>query len=289
MLRFGRRKDFRKFRNQRRCQRTAADNQRQPPPQIGADVGKHNIRNAERYRNRRQRRQPDKARQRLFKVKDFLLAVARFGNFSVQPVRKQRGQNHQNAHGENPYNQTRLKINAVRQHDQIAVIGIHHARTQNDKADKRHAGNAVGFKTVRSRADGVARVVAGAIGNHARIARIVLADFKDNFHQIRTDIGNFGENAAANAQRRRAERFADGKADKARARTLFRYEQQNCHHHNQLNADEQHADGHAGLERQAHYLVRLAFKRRKSRARIRVVVDAHTEPRHRIRAENTQH
>ena len=86
------------------------------------------------------------------------------------------------------------------------------------KDDQRDAGDAVGLETVGAGSDRVARVVARAIRDHAGVARVIFLDLEDDLHQVRADVGDLGENAAGNAQRSRAERFADREADEARAR-----------------------------------------------------------------------
>ena len=50
------------------------------------------------------------------------------------------------------------------------------------------------------------------------IARVVFLDVEDDLHQVGADVGDLGEDAAGDAQRRRAERLADGEPDEARAR-----------------------------------------------------------------------
>ena len=89
---------------------------------------------------------------------------------------------------------------------------------EQDEGDQRDAGHAVGLEAVGRRADGVAGVVAGAVGDDARVARVVLLDLEDDLHQVRADVGDLGEDAAGDAQRRGAERLADGEADEARSR-----------------------------------------------------------------------
>ena len=96
-------------------------------------------------------------------------------------------------------------------------------RRQNDEGDQCYAGDSIGFEAVGRRPDAVAGIVAGAVGNYAGIAGIILFDFKDNLHQIRADIGNFGKDAAGNTQGAGAERFTDGKADKAGPGQFTRY------------------------------------------------------------------
>jgi hypothetical protein len=66
----------------------------------------------------------------------------------------------------------------------------------------------------------VAGVVAGAVGDDAGIAGVVLGQLEDDLHQVGADVGDLGEDAAADAQRRGAERLADREPDEARADEL---------------------------------------------------------------------
>src|SRR5438045_887583 len=65
--------------------------------------------------------------------------------------------------------------------------------------------DAVGPQPVRRRADRVARVVTRAVGDHARVARVVFLDVEDDLHQVAADVGDLGEDAAGDAQRTGAE------------------------------------------------------------------------------------
>ena len=118
------------------------------------------------------------------------------------------------------------------------------------------------------------------------IARVVFLDVEDDLHQVRPDVGDLGEDAARDAQRRRAQRLADGKADEARAGVLAGNEQQDAQHDQQLDADEQHADAHARLERNGVDRVGLAFQAGKGRSRVRERVDADAEPGDAVAAGN---
>ena len=62
------------------------------------------------------------------------------------------------------------------------TIGIVHG--QQDEGDERDAGDAVGFETVGRGSDRIARVVAGAIGDHAGVARVVFLDLEHDLHQV---------------------------------------------------------------------------------------------------------
>ena len=89
---------------------------------------------------------------------------------------------------------------------------------QHDERDERDAGHAVGLEAVGRRADRVAGVVAGAVGDDAGVPRVVFLDLEDDLHQVGADVGDLREDAAGDAQRRRAERLADGEAEEAGAR-----------------------------------------------------------------------
>ena len=101
---------------------------------------------------------------------------------------------------------------------------------QHDEADQRHAGHAVGLEAVGRRADRVARVVAGAVGDHAGVARVVFLDAELDLHQVGADVGDLGEDAAGDAQRGGAQRLADGEADEALAGECGRHEQHDAEH-----------------------------------------------------------
>ncbi len=87
---------------------------------------------------------------------------------------------------------------------------------EEDERDERDAGDAVGLEAVGRRTDRVTRVVAGAVGDDAGVTRIVFLDLEDDLHEVRADVGDLREDAARDAERRGAERLADGEADEAR-------------------------------------------------------------------------
>ena len=102
------------------------------------------------------------------------------------------------------------------------IVGL--GDREQDEDDERDAGDAVRLEAVGARADRVARVVARAVGDDARVARVVFLDLEDDLHQVRADVGDLREDAAGDAERRGAERLADGEADEALARVLVRDE-----------------------------------------------------------------
>ena len=155
---------------------------------------------------------------------------------------------------------------------------------EKDEGDERDAGDTVGFETVCARADGVARVVAGAICDDPGIARIVFFNFEDDFHEVGADVGDFGEDAARDSKGCGAEGFADSEADEARAGVVARDEKKNEEHHQELDTDEHHADAHTCFERRVVNRIGLAAEARKSGAGVSEGVDANAEPRDAVAA-----
>src|ERR1035441_8810613 len=84
----------------------------------------------------------------------------------------------------------------------VAIDGDGH-RSHAEKAESHQAGDAVGFQAASRGTDRIARVVARAIGDDAGIAHVVFLDLEHDLHQVRTDIGDLGEDAAGHAERRR--------------------------------------------------------------------------------------
>ena len=123
---------------------------------------------------------------------------------------------HHDAHGENPDQQQDLRLLLV--------------HSQQNERDQRDARDAVSLEAVRAGADRVTGVVARAIGDHARVARVVFLHLEHDLHQIGANVGDLGEDAAGDAQRRSAQGLADGEADEARAGVVTGHEQQNHQH-----------------------------------------------------------
>ena len=149
---------------------------------------------------------PDQVGQGMFEVELLLAGEQGLADRIVDEVGDERGDDHQDAHGEDP-------------DDQLAAHGGICGQGQGQKGDQGHAGDAVGLEAVRRGADAVARVVARAVGDDAGVFRIVFRQMEDDLHQVGTDVGDLGEDTAADAQRAGAEGFADGKADEAGAGT----------------------------------------------------------------------
>src|SRR5262249_49623895 len=174
------------------------------------------------------------------------------------------GYQHHDAHNEDPDQQLNLYFS----------LGY---RQQNE-GDQRDTGHAVGFEAVGAGAHGIAGVVPGAIGDDAGVAGVVFLDLEDDFHQVGTDVGNLGKDAAGDTQRRGAQRFANSETDEAWACVRTRDEEQNAEHDQQLHADQHHADAHAGLQRNVVDRVRLALETGERCARVSEGVDADSEP-----------
>ena len=169
-----------------------------------------------------------------------------------------------------------------------ALLGEERGRDgQQDEADESHTRHAVGLEAVRRRAHRVTRVVAGAVGDHAGVTRIVFLDVEDDLHQVGADVSDLGEDAARDAQGGGAQRLADGEAEEALVGDVVRHEQQHHQHQQQFHADEQHADRHACLERDLVDGVGLARECREGRARVGEGVDADTEGGDEHRASDT--
>src|SRR5262249_42645833 len=152
----------------------------------------------------------------------------------VDEVGGARGDDHHDTHHEDPYQQLDL-----------------HGGTGNgeqDEGDEGYAGDAVSLEAVRRRSDRVPGVAGGAIRDHAGGARVLLLDLEDDLHEVGADVGDLGEYPPRDAQRRGAQRLPDGESDEAGARVIAGNEQEDEQHDHQLDADEQHADGHPRLE-----------------------------------------
>ena len=134
---------------------------------------------------------------------------------------------------------------------------------QGQKGDQGNARHAVRFEAVRRRTDAVARVVTGAVGDDARVFRVIFRQMEDDLHQVGADVGDLGEDAAADPERAGAKRLTDGKADEARARQLLG-EDQDADHEEQLDAHEEKTDAHAGAQRDIDHLNRSALREAKA-------------------------
>ena len=90
----------------------------------------------------------------------------------------------------------RIRIAKIQMIRVPAMIGIE-GQGEGEEGDQGDAGHAVGLEAVGRRPDAVARVVARAVGDDARVLRVVLRQMEDDLHQVGADIGDLGEDAAA--------------------------------------------------------------------------------------------
>ena len=118
------------------------------------------------------------------------VAVLGLGDETVDEIGGGAGDEHHDAHHENPHKQLNLHG------------GIFHR--QQNKGDQCDPGYAIGFKTIGTRAHRVAGVIARAVRNDAGVARVVFLDFEDDLHEVGADVGNLRKDAASDAQGRRA-------------------------------------------------------------------------------------
>ena len=87
-----------------------------------------------------------------------------------------------------------------------------------------HDGDLVRLKDVRRHAGAIADVVTHQVGNHGRIARIVLFQALFHFaHQIRTHVGRLRKNTTAHAHKQRQQRAAKTKAQQRIRRCLAQH------------------------------------------------------------------
>src|SRR5208337_3509119 len=139
-----------------------------------------------------------------------------------------------------------------------------------------------------SRSHAVARVVAGTVGDHPGVLRVVFGQMKDDLHQIGAYIGDLGEDAAADPERACTEGLTDGEADEGRADHLPGQEDQDTDHEEELHAYQEEPHTHAGTQGDGDDVDRLAIERCKGGPGICPGVDPHPEPGHAVRAEYSE-
>ena len=133
------------------------------------------------------------------------------------------------------------------------------ARGREQQAAQQHGGDdgdGVGLEQVRGHAGAVADVVADVVGDHRRIARVVLGDAGlDLAHQIGADVGALGEDAAAETGEDRNQRTAEAEAYERRQRDRLTG-RRHCRQHpvvtgypQQPEADHEQAGDGAAAER----------------------------------------
>ena len=91
-------------------------------------------------------------------------------------------------------------------------------------AEQHHGdrGDRVGLEQVGGHAGAVADVVAHVVGDHGRVARVVLGDARlDLADEVGADVGGLGEDAAAESREDRDQRAAEAEADERVDRVLL--------------------------------------------------------------------
>ncbi len=140
------------------------------------------------------------------------------------------------------------------QHCIGAGLGQHQAAQQHGGDD----GDRIGLEQVGGHAGAVAHVVTHVVGDHRRVARIVFGNAGfDLAHQVGTDVGTLGEDAAAQTREDRDQRGTEGQADQGMQRLFHRQvhaQQQRvvAGHAQQAEADHQHAGDGAAAEGDVH-------------------------------------
>ena len=90
-------------------------------------------------------------------------------------------------------------------------------RTGDKQAAQQHGGDdghGIGLEQVGGHAGAVADVVADVVGDHGRVARVVLGDAGlDLAHQVGADVGALGEDAAAQTGEDGDQRTAEAQTD----------------------------------------------------------------------------
>ncbi len=166
-------------------------------------------------------------------------------------------------------------------------VALEQQRAQQHRGDD---GHRVGLEQVGRHAGAVADVVAHVVGDHRRVARVVLGNAGlDLAHEVGADVGTLGEDAAAQPREDRDQRAAEGEADQrldhvvqpflhhvGDARRRAQQEQVEAGHAQQAQADDQHAGDGAAAERDRQRLVQ-ARARGLGRAHVRAHRDVHAD------------
>src|SRR5271170_19209 len=225
MTRFRGSEGFYQLGNDSAGQGAARDDGRElpPPRRIAAKNGNNDGRNGIGKSDRNEGSDPHQPGERGFEIHLLSVAVAALLNDAVDEVGYCAGDQHDNAHYEDPDEQLYLNRRTL--------------HCQEDEGDKCDASDAVRFKAVCGWADGISSVVTGTISNNAGVARIVFFNLEHDFHQVGTDVGDFGEDTARDPKRGRAERLAYGESNEARSSVVSRDEEKNDEHHQEFHAD----------------------------------------------------
>ncbi len=191
----GAREYFCEFRYQRAGDSSAADDGGQRPPKaliLLSQVSQQVIAGEKSNADGDEGCYPDQVGQRMLKVKIFFTGESAFTDGVIDKIRCERSQNHKNSHGKNPDDKF------------TAHIGVF-CQSKRQKSNQRNARYTISFKAIRGGANAVAGIVTGAIGDDTGVFGVVFRKMKHDFHQVGTNVGDFGEDTTADTKRGGAE------------------------------------------------------------------------------------
>ena len=168
----------------------------------------------------------------------------------------------------------------------VACPGGFFVDREEDEGDEGNACYPISFKAVGAWSDGVAGVVTGAVGYDPWIAGIVFLDVENDLHEVGADVGDLGEDATGDTQGGGAEAFTHGEPDKAGTGVFGWEEKEDAEHEEEFDADEHHADAHAGLEGDGVDGIGQTLEACESSAGVGEGVDTNAEPSNTIAAQN---
>jgi hypothetical protein len=154
--------------------------------------------------------------------------------------------------------------------------GVRHR--QDEEGDEGDAGHPVGLEAVGRGPHRVPGVVAGAVGDDAGVAGVVLLDVEGDLHQVGADVSDLGEDPAGDPQAGRSQGLSDREPDEAGAGDVAGQHQHDEQHHEQLDRDEHHADAHPRAHRDVEALVGPAAQRGVGGPRVGEGVDPDAVP-----------
>src|SRR3982751_3465780 len=126
--------------------------------------------------------------QRRFEIELAFLPISGLAYRVVQPIRDHRGQDHENAHREEPY-------------DQCSREQFVTCHCGGKKRYQRDTSDAIRLETIGSWANAIACIVARAISDDTGVLWIIFRQLENDLHQVRADIRDLGEDATTDTQR----------------------------------------------------------------------------------------
>jgi hypothetical protein len=157
---------------------------------------------------------PHEARERRLEVDLVLAGVLRAGDHGIADVGHDRGEDHEHAHHEDPHEERGLDARA-RTASAMNEISATPVTPYVSKPSAVGPTESPALSPVQS------AMTPGLRG-------IVLLDLEDDLHEVGADVGDLGEDAAGDTERRGAERLADREADEAGAGVARRARTAGC-------------------------------------------------------------